>query len=299
MDILEELKLFFSSLTNGAAPLQSLPEENPAYAIRTVNGYGVAIEWEKEDLISEHFASARLLSVKTKVGGEDKSLLMLVSDREVYRNEFASVCAQFVDPGQDGLERTRLLEDPLKWWINWKLLLGNASIDKSPYSVLCEMIVLKHVLSFDTTAKWTASISGTHDIETDTRSFEVKSTKMRYGASITVSSQFQLLTPKQLELFFLRVEEAPSGVSINDLSEMLVSVGYDKYLLEDQLTKAGYEAGSSDRNKKYSILEKRVYKVDDSFPKITADSFKNGTIPPAITEINYTIDLDGITYEKW
>ena len=46
MSTLDELQLFFASLTNGAAPLQSLPKEYPAYAIRTLDGYGVAIEWD-------------------------------------------------------------------------------------------------------------------------------------------------------------------------------------------------------------------------------------------------------------
>ena len=81
--------------------------------------------------------------------------------------------------------------------------------------------------------------------------------------------------------------------------EELVSIGYDRELLEDQISRAGYELGSSARSQKYSILEKRVYAVDKDFPRITAESFKNDIIPSAITEITYTIDLDGLPYRAW
>ena len=299
MSTLNELQKFFASLTNGAASLESLPAEYPAYAIRTMDGYGVAIEWDSDKDVSEYFSSAHLVSHKTVVGGYEKRLLMLVSSREEFRNEFATVCAQFVDPGRDGRERKDLLKDPISWWETWKNLLGNASLDKSPYSVLCEMIVLKHVLSFDPTATWTASQSGTHDIESESHSYEVKSTIKRYGALITISSQFQLLQPKPLDLYFIRIEESPAGVSINDVAGELTSMGYDEYLLEAQLSRAHFEKGSNYRDKKYSILEKRVYPVDENFPCITPNSFKGDVLPKGIVEINYTVDLDGVPYRAW
>ena len=299
MNTLCELQQFFASLTNGAAPLQSLPHEYPAYAVRTLDGYGVAIEWNSDRIVSEFFSSAHLTSYKAIVGGAAKNLLMLISNREEFRNEFATVCAQFVDPGKNGTERIKITEDPIIWWQTWKNLLGNASTDKTPYSVLCEMLVLKHVLTFDPTAKWTASESGTHDIESETHSYEVKSTIVRYGALLTISSQFQLLTPKPLDLFFVRVEESPAGVSINDVAKELLDAGYEEFRLERQLSKAHFDRGSSYREKKYSILEKRIYTVDEEFPKITAESFKGDVIPHAIIEINYTVDLDGVPYRSW
>jgi hypothetical protein len=297
--ILLELKRFFASLTSGAAPLETLPAEYPAYAIRALDGYGVAIEWDTEKPVSEYFSSAHLFSAKTTINGIAKHLLILICCREEFRNEFASVCAQFVDPGEGGSKRRQLINNPIAWWQTWKSLLGNTSSDRAPYDILCEMLVLKHVLSFDPTAKWTASESGTHDIESDGHCYEVKSTIVRYGALVTISSQFQLLNPKPLDLFFLRVEASPTGISINSVVEELVSAGYDEYLLEDQLSNAHYERGSSYRDKQYAFLEKRIYSVDESFPRITANSFKDEVIPYGIVEINYTVDLDSLPYHNW
>ncbi len=177
--------------------------------------------------------------------------------------------------------------------------MGNAIHDKAPYSVLCEMVVLDYVRSFDPSAEWIAAISGTHDIESESHSYEVKSTIKRYGSSITVSSQYQLLTPKPLDLFFLRVEESPTGISINDMKLELVNKGYNESKLEGQLLKAGYELGASARNKKYSILEKRVYKVDDEFPKITEKTFKGDVAPKGISQITYVVDLEVPSFDIW
>ena len=79
MSILSELQRFFASLTNGAAPLEALPAEYPAYAIRTLDGYGVAIEWDTDKPVSEYFSSAHLLSAKTTIDGTSKNLLILIS----------------------------------------------------------------------------------------------------------------------------------------------------------------------------------------------------------------------------
>lgn len=299
MTIIDEIRSFFSSLSQGAALLNTLPCDYPAFVVRLGAKYGVAIEWEVDRPISEYFSNAHLFSTEILVDGEEKVLLMLVSDREEYRNEFAAVCAQFVDPGEEGHDRAALLDNPLEWWSNWKNLLGNTSLDRAPYTILCELLTLEYVLTFDPEAKWTAAESGTHDIESETGCYEVKSTKLRYGSYFTVSSQHQLLSPKPLTLYFIRVEPSPAGLSINDAVDDLISIGYSPVLLERQLSKQRYEKGSSDREKRFSILEKREYKVDDAFPKITAESFKGDVIPAAIFSITYVVDLDGIPYNSW
>ena len=41
---------------------------------------------------------------------------------------------------------------------------------------------------------------------------------------------------------------------------------------------------------------KLISKKDD---KITKDSFKDDHIPKSVTQITYTIDLDGLEYTEW
>ena len=214
------------------------------------------------------------------------------------RYEFASICTQFVDPGICGDGRRRLCLDPLEWWKNWKELLGNKISEKKPYSVIGEMIALLEIYKEDSSTVWKSIEAGSHDIETNDKSVEVKSTINRYGTSVTISSQFQLRSINQLYLYFYRLEKSEEGVSINYLKDKLLQAGYSEDLIEKQLDSYGYEYGSSARNEKYKVLEDRKYLVDETFPKITNRSFKENKIPKHVTQIVYTIDLEGVPYEQ-
>ena len=299
MILSEEIKTYFASLSQGAIRLSSLPDEFPAYVIRTAEGFGIAVETGSDEVISEHFANSHFFTSKTILDNRETNLIVFQTYREDLRGEFACVCAQFADPGEDGANRKELLENPRGWWKRWRSLLGNAIANKSAYSVLCEMLLLERVFASDPSAEWTATHAGTHDVETETKSFEAKSTIRRYGTFVTIAGQFQLLKPKPLDLYFFRCEESPVGISINMVRDRLVALGYDEALLEQQLASQGYEIGSSSREKKYSILEKKIYHVDDDFPKITEKSFKGDKIPQGITQITYTIDLEGLSFDTW
>lgn len=299
MEILEEIREYFASTQNGARDIKSLSPEYPAMVIRSNEGYGVAVIFDDERDISEKFANSNLYTQILAIGGEEKKYLILRCALDSLRYEFATVCAQFVEPGIDGIDRKNLLIDPLAWWKQWRELLGNAISQRQPYSVIAEMIVLDELYVHDNTIEWSAVNAGSHDIEGNQESYEVKSTIKRYGATITIAGQHQLQSLKRLQLYFCRLEQSKMGVSINDMRNKLVSDGYDKEKIEQQLYHLGYEYGSSVREEKYKVLEKRKYEVDDKFPKITKSSFKNDHIPESVIQITYTIDLDGLEYTVW
>lgn len=299
MRTLEEIRECFASTQNGARDLKTVPNEYPAMVIRNNEGYGVAIEYNNEKDISEKFANSRLFTQVIREGDNERKYLVLSCMRDSLRYEFATVCAQFVEPGLDGIDRKNLMEDPLNWWKQWRELMGNAISDRNAYSVIAEMMVLDDLYQNDNSVEWAAVMSGSHDIEGNNGSYEVKSTVKRYGASITISSQHQLQSLKRLYLYFCRLEQSKEGVSINDMRDKLIADGYDKEKIEQQLCHRGYEKGASVREEKYKFLEKRKYEVDDKFPKIVDSSFKGDHIPDSVTQITYTIDLDGLEYVVW
>lgn len=94
------------------------------------------------------------------------------------------------------------------------------------------------------------------------------------------------------------MEESLEGGSINDMVRSLVETGYDEDNLQHELDCLGFEKAASIRNKKYKIHEIRKYNVDDAFPKITEESFKNNKLPDSIIQIEYKINLDGLKYEQ-
>lgn len=302
MDLLGEIRENLAAGIRGARRLQSLPPEYPAWTICTPEEYGVAVPYLNEAPFNETFASCEIRAADIRIDetGPGRYLFLASADRTL-RYEFSSVCAEFADPGDDGSKRRMLTEEPLRWWEGWRELLGNAVSDKEPYSVIAEMMVLDTLLSRHAHVTWAAAYGGSHDIEGPDGSYEVKSTLRKYESNVTISSHHQLGRDrkKSLSLYFCRMEKSVHGVSINDMAGQLVRDGYPGDMLERQLGHMGYKQGTSGRDRRYKCLEKRKYPVDDSFPRITADSFINGVMPEGITKIEYTVDLDGLDYSEW
>lgn len=300
MTILEIIRDGFASMRgNGARPIGILPNECPAYIIRIPDGFGVAIPVDENMKVAETFNSCRFRTVNLSIESTPANYLVLISAFEEYRNEFASFCADLVDPGVNGTNRQELLSSPLKWWKKWKELVGNSMKERAIYSIIAEMYVLEHKLSEGKTAEWTATRMGSRDIECTDESGEVKSTCKRYGKEVSISGQFQLDHKKPLYLYFVRMEESMEGVSVNDMKARLINAGYNAGQLERELQQQGLEPAASIRDKKFKILEKRKYKVDENFPQITGSVFKGDRIPAGIKHIVYTVDLEAVPEISW
>jgi len=299
MNLLNEIQEYFAAKVNGMRPLLNIPEDYPAYTFRDNHTFGVAIHCDYEKAVVENSANARMELKSFIMDGKPQNFLILKCSDENLRLEFARICMQFIDPGEDGELRKSLLKDPVAWWNRWTDLLGNKKTSKECYSVIAELIVLDYLFQKDNTIVWAAEHAGSHDIESASASFEVKSTVKKTETTVTISSQYQLYSTKPLSLYFCRMEQSLAGFSINDMVGILVSHGYDNGLLEHQLSSFGFEKGTSARDIKYKVLERRKYIVDENFPKITHESFKGNKFPTAVTKIIYTIDLSNISYEIW
>lgn len=295
-ELIQEIKGHFAAGLNGLRRIASLPDGFSAYTYRNAGIYGLAIEFPDEVEINEA-ANEVIYSTQTllKESGEQKFLLLTCLDEE-YRNEFAELSYSFVDPGENGEKRKGLLKEPIAWWNRWTELLGDRKSRKGSYDVLAELIALDYLYQQDKTIRWSASEAGTHDIESDSQSYEIKSTIKKSETHITISSRFQLESANKLELFFFRLECSMSGFSINDVVDSLDKHGYDRNLIESQLEGKGFVKGRSKRGVKYTVLEARRFEVDDMFPKIVEKSFKNDVFPKNIIKILYTIDLEGLDY---
>ena len=285
-----------------AYKLQQLDAYYPAWVIRSANGeYGVAVEYDG-DAISERFSGAtiesRSLSINTDI---TKNYLTLSCQNKHLRKQFSVLCEEFLDPGESGEKRRSLLDDPLEWWKEWKELLGNKQSEDLIYDIGGKlMALLKLCQEGRTDAYWTASRMKTHDIELEDMSYEIKSSVKKEVATIHVSSQFQLKSEKPLYLIFTRLEESETGKSIDDL---LVEIsGYQYQNASDYnryLESRNLNTGNHGRKRRFIILERRRYTVDDAFPLIREELFKAGRLPDGITHLEYDVNLDGIPYENW
>ena len=124
MTLLEEIRSGFAYLSNAMVELHELPSHYPGYVLRDTAGYGVAIELPDDTIkISENFASAKYHTCKFNINSKITTCIVLQCYREELRMEFATLCEQFLNPGENGELRAQLLNDPLEWWNRWKELL--------------------------------------------------------------------------------------------------------------------------------------------------------------------------------
>ena len=302
MTIIERIQDNFNKGYFGKSmPIDELPEEYPAWTLKHHNWVGVAVPLPAFSPFSEDFAHMKIEAVKDVVIGETAyDILMITCDAMEMRNEFATVCANFVDPGTQGNQRSKLISNPAVWWKHWKDLLGNVSLQKEPYDILGELITYEKVLMDQKETRWSGIEFASHDIENDNYSVEVKSTVKRYEYEVIINSIYQLVPApgKPLFLSFIRLEASMLGQSIDEVVGRLKKLGVNHDGIEAALAKVGLEPGRIARNKKYKIIEWKKYSVNDMFPSVTESSFKNNCLPPHIVRFSYTVNLAGIEGEN-
>ena len=285
-----------------AQPIPSLANSDyPAWTVKFVDGYGVAIPYDGQQDINENFANARIYSsvIRFNAETEQKALLLTTESYDI-AVPFSALCAELVDPGEGGIFRSEITSSPVRWWREWKNLLGNKSIDDRVYDVLGELCVLNYLIANGEEASWNGPSGASYDIETDKRFVEVKSSVVRDCKEITISNQFQLAPPnKHLDLVFCQFEPSvASGLSINLLVSQLKESGINIGAINQKLKELGFEEGRSARNKTFILHSMLKYTVDAAFPRITPASFAGGVMPAGITKITYTVDLSGMTPES-
>ena len=292
-----------TDITGYAQAISSLKETAyPAWTVKLVDGYGVAIPYDGEAEINESFANARIYRADNIMvsAGVMQRAIVLVTNSTGIEGPFASLCAEFVDPGENGAARTEIVNAPVDWWKKWKELLGNKNIDERIYDVLGELCVLYHLIQSGEDANWNGPDGASYDIETDTRFVEVKSTLSRSKKEVTISNQFQLDPPgKSLNLVLCVFEPSiKSGFSINGVIAEFAKIGYNVALLNQKLEEMGFEEGMSSRNKTFVLHEMLKYDIGPEFPRITPASFVGGVLPTGVSKITYTVDLSGMPSES-
>lgn len=303
MDLLQEIRNDFAGIEDGGViAVNALgTSENIIINRNKTEGLmiGILID-ENVPSINETFTTCHIFDSNFTYKGNNKRYLFLSCKLIDYRNEFASLCCEFVEPGPDGKYRKELLENPLNWWKKWINLLGNSITERNIYCVIAEMMALDYLFQKDNSITWLAAKAGVRDIESDTDTFEVKSTIRRTGYEITISSPYQLDAKKSFWILFCRMEESNNeGFSINDMYEKLISDGYDKQKLTTELLMQGLDLTNHICNIKYKAIEKVKYLVDNDFPKIVDSSFVGGHRPKGIDKITYTVNLNSINGTNW
>lgn len=299
MSLLAEIRTIFTGLSMGSARALELPSEYPAWVIRTKEGLiGAGIPCKRDEPLYEKFSMVRLQYMAVQIAGRTQDILFLYiepedADIEEVAQKFASLCADFVQPGEEGTNRLSILENPATWWQRWKELMGNRNTDQQIHAIAGELFFYRWILQQGMEVSWTGGSHKRVDFSSAEDDYEVKSTLQRYGMTVTIHGEYQLKCAphKKLWLILCRLEETEGGESINDLVEELCQLGISRDELELELDKLGFKLGMSSRKKGWHLLELKRYPVTEEFPRITTDDFVGGKFPEGITRLQYDVDL--------
>jgi hypothetical protein len=143
---------------------------------------------------------------------------------------------------------------------------------------------------------WRGPLNEIHDFRSPNRAIEVKSTLVREGRIVGISSVDQLQEPPGVDLFLwhLRLDRDPQGFDLVEIVDRVVSSGGERVELARALSSLGVNVDALDpyRGKKYRVIESRFYDVTTTaFPRVVRASFGAGDIPPGTLRFNYAVDL--------
>lgn len=156
-------------------------------------------------------------------------------------------------------------------------------------------------LSATTMNRWQATESARHDFQWPSASVEVKTaTTQSAGPPVhKIASLEQLADPEQGRLYLFSLQVCDDALAANTLHSLVASLTADLQAdfptlskFNDKLAARGYSpADQLAPARSLRILAERLYRVDDTFPRLTRGTFQPSGLPAGIVGMDYQIDL--------
>jgi hypothetical protein len=149
-------------------------------------------------------------------------------------------------------------------------------------------------------ARWQGPLGARHDFQWPAASIEVKATASASGAapSHVIANLNQLDTPEVGQLYVFSLHVTDDVLATNSLPVLVERINASLShevdalgLFSERLAKAGYNPADAGRYvRPLRVLAEELYRVDESFPKLTKKSFANG-LPPGIGDVTYSLSM--------
>lgn len=307
MKLYDDIRMQLAGIkNNNSVLLGDLPADYPAWIVKNNDRIGIMIPCKMNEAFNNSFADIKIVYYpEVTIDGEKQSVLFLYKkliDTSLHAiiDTLSMICTDFAYPGPDGRKRHEIIDNPIQWWKNWKNLMGNKKSDTPSYSVLAELLTYKWLLKCGYSPVWTGKNKTRIDFDCGAEQYEVKSTVQKYSNQISINGQFQMKqkTYDNLYMVFFRMERTQEGITIDSVVNDLVYLGADKTELENHLFGLDLPAGNIYRREQYSLLEVRKLPINDKFPCIVPESFKDNKIPEGILSIHYDVDISNLKYEN-
>jgi hypothetical protein len=218
-------------------------------------------------------------------------------------DEFAVLAAEIVNVvaeggGEPAASAARVIGD----WRELLRALAPPRLDRGGIvGLFAELTVLESVLERSPRRNsecWTGPSRGRYDFQRGASVLEVKGSTARRGRPIVIHGIDQLEEPPNasLYLYWTRLEVGiDRGESLRQIVERLLDLVRDPADLEQKLRNSGYDFAAPEiyETPLLTELERRLYRVDGDFPKLTRASLVGGELPHGVLSVEYVIDLSG------
>ncbi|MEU1348116.1 PD-(D/E)XK motif protein [Streptomyces sp. NPDC005795] len=240
---------------------------------------------------------------------EDENSYQGYADLGCLRNDFGDL---FTELCVDILvATTQMAGNPVKALYavldRWKALFRTRGVPLGPEQIVglfSELTVLTRLLEKDPSAHrlWCGPSGHHHDFWAGTTAVEVKSSTRPEGRRLRIHGLEQLEAPAEgaLWLAWFRLREATEAGPGKGFTEMIaqaIRLCDDEGKLIDLLAEAGFRAADADLYTaiRFVVAEERWYRVIPGFPGLTAESLIAAGVPISALDVDYTIDLSGVT----
>lgn len=241
-----------------------------------------------------------VVSVKSLTGPDGRQNYIDLICRDILLEKvFSELCVEVMRRLDDGESPasgvTQAIED-------FKALLVNpATIETSKEKILGligELFMLYRMasLGIESPPLWLGPWEQRHDFRGNSLALEVKSSGRSDASKVSIHGIDQLSPPEggRLLLTLLRFEEDSGGqISVSYLYHLIRKKITDYQRLNDGLSRIGCEnPDAANWNRyKFTFQSLGVWEIINGFPRITAEDFFSGSLPPGISKIQYSLDL--------
>lgn len=253
------------------------------------------------DLSTKVWLGRRLL----RWAGGEGQFVTVTCQVERLKPVFSTLAEDMLEAASDALRPGLVLRKVLD---EWRDLLSAEKRTILPRNrligLLAELLTLTEVVASDPERNigiWTGPEEALYDLRKGPRAIEVKGSLARESLTVEIHGVRQLEEPPngQLHLVLVRMEEADGEgtVSLPDTIRGIADMGVDRHAFVERLALAGYDFADEDEyaKRRFRLVERRVYRIDENFPRIVPDTFLSGDPPSGILLIRYTVDLTGPT----
>lgn len=255
-----------------------------------------------EPFASDTSTKVHLTRRTLRTNSGDQTYIAVTCNADRVKPAFTTMAAEMIiaseNATQPGTVVSRLLND-------WRDLLSGQQrpilTESKLVGLAAELVTLQQALSSDPTRDigvWTGPEQAVHDFQRGGSALEVKGTLNREGLIVRIHGLRQLEAPQNgtLHLVVYRFEEAQGhGASIPDLVRAVMSLGVAPHEFVRRLGLLGYDMADEAvyADFRLSTVERRVYRVDDQFPRVIRNSLVGGDVPLGVMSIRYSVDLTG------